>query len=102
MGGSDIISPAIHGSVLISAGDWSGCEWPSSRMNPYREFQTRKPDEMIDFGVLVYRGTFSVAQAAAFGRAQHARDLLRKGRACEALALAREAVAIDPDEVINA
>ncbi|MGA2085421.1 MAG: glycosyltransferase family 39 protein, partial [Terracidiphilus sp.] len=28
LGGSDIVPPEIHGSVLISAGDLSGCEWP--------------------------------------------------------------------------
>jgi 4-amino-4-deoxy-L-arabinose transferase-like glycosyltransferase len=101
LGGSDIVPPVVHGNVLISAGDLSGCEWPSSRMNPYREFQARKPDEMIDYGVMVYRGTFPMAQAAALSRAQRAYALLGKRQAQDALALAREAVAIDPEEVIS-
>ncbi len=56
LGGADIIPTEIHGTVLISAGDLSGCEWPSSAMNPYRDFEHLKPAETIDHGVLVYRG----------------------------------------------
>jgi 4-amino-4-deoxy-L-arabinose transferase-like glycosyltransferase len=100
-GGEDVIPPVIEGNVLISAGDLSGCEWPSGRMNPYREFQSRKPDEMIDYGVLVYRGSFHVEQVAALSRAQHASELLGKGDAAGALAMAREAVAIDPEEITS-
>jgi hypothetical protein len=33
----------IHGTVLLSAGDQSGCEWPSATMNPYRNFNTSNP-----------------------------------------------------------
>jgi 4-amino-4-deoxy-L-arabinose transferase-like glycosyltransferase len=98
-GGEDIIPPVIEGNVLISAGDLSGCEWPSGRMSPYREFQSRKPEEMIDYGVLVYRGSFHVEQIAALSRAQRAYELLSKGDSAGALAMAREAVAIDPEEI---
>lgn len=101
MGGSDVIPASVTGNVLISAGDWSGCEWPGARMNPYREFQSREPDEMIDYAVLVYRGTFSMKQAAALSRAQNANELLAKGQIPQALAMAREAAAIDPEEVIS-
>jgi tetratricopeptide (TPR) repeat protein len=101
LNGSDIIAPAIQGTVFISAGDLSGCEWPSGRMNPYRDFQRLKPDGMIDYGVLVYRGSFQVRQAAALSRAQNASFLLGKGKSAEALALAREAVTIDPEEIIS-
>jgi 4-amino-4-deoxy-L-arabinose transferase-like glycosyltransferase len=101
LGGSDIVPPDIHGTVLISAGDLSGCEWPSAAMNPYRSFQSIKPDESIDYGVLVYRGNFSVNQAAALSRAQQAMQLLVSGKPDRALPLAREAVAIDPADIIS-
>jgi 4-amino-4-deoxy-L-arabinose transferase-like glycosyltransferase len=101
LGGSDIVPPDIHGTVLISAGDLSGCEWPSAAMNPYRSFQSVKPDESIDYGVLVYRGDFSVNQVAALSRAQQAMQLLASGKPDQALPLAREAVAIDPAEIIS-
>ena len=99
LGGSDLVPLVIQGNVFISAGDWSGCEWPSSRVNPYTVFQSLKPGEMIDDSVLVYRGTFRVNQAAALSRAQLAYGLLGAGKPEEALAMAREAVAMDPEGI---
>jgi len=101
LGGADLIPATINGNVLISAGDLSGCEWPTGRMNPYREFQSKEPQEMIDYGVMVYRGTFDVKQVAALSRAINAYQLLWKGDAKGALPLAREAVAIDPTEIMS-
>jgi hypothetical protein len=37
-------------------------------MNPYRSFQTMKPDEEIDYGVQVYRG--DVRMEATGGRSR--------------------------------
>jgi 4-amino-4-deoxy-L-arabinose transferase-like glycosyltransferase len=93
--------PTITGTVLISAGELSGCEWPSGRMSPYRGFQSMKPDEMIDYAVMVYRGTFDMKQAAAMSRAQLAIFALQAGKLQEGLALAREAVAMDPTEITS-
>jgi 4-amino-4-deoxy-L-arabinose transferase-like glycosyltransferase len=101
LGGADVIPPTISGNVLISAGDLSGCEWPSGLMNPYRGFQSVKPAEMIDYGVMVYRGTFAMNQAAALSRAQAAYALLGKGKKPEALAMAREAVDLDTTEIVS-
>ena len=101
LGGADIIPPVIEGNVYISAGDLSGCEWPTEKMNAYRSFQSLKPEAEIDYGVMVYGGSFKVNQAAALSRAQHAYRLMGKGQMAEALALAREAVAIDPEEVAS-
>jgi hypothetical protein len=101
LGGEEIISPVIHGNVLLSAGDLSGCEWPSSRMNPYTVFQPLKPDEQIDYGVMVYRGTFAVPQTAALSRAERAFELLSERHPEEALALAREAVALYPADILS-
>ncbi len=99
LGGSAIVPPVIHGPVFISAGDLSGCEMPSSQFNPYRSFQHRKPVASIDYGVFVYQGTFAVPQAAALSRAQHVGQLLRQHHPNQALALAREAVKIDPTDL---
>ena len=90
----------ITGNVLISAGDLSGCEWPAERMNSFRGFQSLKPVETIDDGVMVYKGTFPMAQAAAQSRAFLAFQSLWKGNAAGALPLAREAVAMDPTEIM--
>jgi 4-amino-4-deoxy-L-arabinose transferase-like glycosyltransferase len=99
VGGADLIPPVVHGYVLISAGDLSGCEFPSGQLNPVRGFQSLRPDEVIDYGVFVYRGTFHMEQAAALSRAQRAGELLRAGKPEEALARARDAVAIDAREI---
>jgi 4-amino-4-deoxy-L-arabinose transferase-like glycosyltransferase len=99
MGGADIIPATIQGNVLISAGDLSGCEWPSSRLNPYTVFQPLQPAESIEYGVLVYRGTFTVNRSAALSRVQNAYPLLRQHKAEEALALVREAAALDPEGI---
>ena len=101
LGGADVIPPTIRGNVLISAGDLSGCEWPSARMSPYGQFQSMQPAEMIDYGVMVYRGIFDVKQAAALSRAINAYHMLWKGDAKGAHSLALEAAAIDPAEIIS-
>jgi 4-amino-4-deoxy-L-arabinose transferase-like glycosyltransferase len=90
------IPAEVNGTVLISAGDLSGCEWPSDGLNPFREFKSRKPDEMIDYGVLVYRGQFDMRTEAAFSRTERAHVLLDENKPQEALVEAEEAVAIRP------
>ena len=101
LGGSDVIPPVIQGNVLIRASDLSGCEWSSDSQNPYRPFQPMKPAETIDYGVMVYSGTFRVNQVAALSRVQNAYELLRAGKAEDALKLAREAALIDPGDVTS-
>jgi hypothetical protein len=101
LGGADVIPPVVSGNVLISAGDLSACEWPTGRMSPYGTFQSMKPTEVIDYGVMVYHGSFDVKQAAALSRAINAFHLMWKGDAKAALPLAREAVAIDPTEIMS-
>jgi hypothetical protein len=99
LGGAEVIPATIQGNVLISAGELSGCEWPSSRLNSYNMFQRLQPAEVIDSSIFVYHGSFHVPQAAALSRAQNAYLLLSKGKNAEALAMAREAVVLDPEEI---
>jgi 4-amino-4-deoxy-L-arabinose transferase-like glycosyltransferase len=99
LGGEEIIPPSIQGTVLISAGDLSGCEWPSGKLNAYRSFQSLRPDEIIDNSVFVYRGTFAMPDASAVARAQRSGELLSQKQPNAALDLAREAAAIAPDNI---
>ncbi|MGB8833384.1 MAG: phospholipid carrier-dependent glycosyltransferase, partial [Candidatus Sulfotelmatobacter sp.] len=62
LGSADVIPPSITGAVVISAGDLSGCEWPSGLVNPYRSFQALHPNVTIDDSVFVYEGTFAVPE----------------------------------------
>jgi hypothetical protein len=101
LGGADIISPRIQGAVLISASDLSGCEWPSGQVNPYRSFQSLHPDLTIDDSVFIYRGTFAVPEISVLSRAQQSHMMLRHNQLGPALILAREAVAIAPDNLFS-
>ena len=101
LGGSELIPPSITGTVLISAGDLSGCEWPSARDNPYRSFQPLHPVSVIDDSVFTYQGTFAIPEVAAISRAQQSLLLLIAKKPEPALVLALEAVAIAPDNLFS-
>lgn len=99
LGGEDLIPPVVTGAILISAGDLSGCEWPSGRLNPYRFFQRIHPTETIDDSVFVYHGRFTMSEASAVASAQLSEALLRKHQPSEALVLAGQAVVVAPDNL---
>jgi Tfp pilus assembly protein PilF len=48
---------------------------------------------------MIYRGRFDVTQAAALSRAQNATEAVGKGDAAGALALADQALALDPSSI---
>jgi hypothetical protein len=98
-GSWEITPPILHGAVIISAGDLSGCEWPSGGVNPYRDFQKLQPAEIIDDSVFVYRGDLHAEKAAAMDRAQAVDALLAQHQPQQALLLARQAVAIVPGDL---
>jgi 4-amino-4-deoxy-L-arabinose transferase-like glycosyltransferase len=100
-GGVGLVPPSVTGAVLISAGDLSGCEWPSGQLNPYRSFQSLHPKLAIDYSVFVYQGTLAIPEVSALASAQQSEALLMKGQPGPALALAREAVATSPDNLIT-
>jgi tetratricopeptide (TPR) repeat protein len=98
-GTPEITPPILHGAVIISAGDLSGCEWPSGGLNPYRDFQKLQPTEVIDDSVFVYRGDLLADKAAALDRAQAAGVLLAQHQPQQALALAKQAVDLVPGDL---
>jgi hypothetical protein len=61
----ETVPTVVHGAVLLSASEVSGEVWPIKEMNPYARFQSTKPDEEIDYGVLVYRGDVPMPDASA-------------------------------------
>jgi hypothetical protein len=98
-GGVGLVPPSITGTVLISAGDLSGCEWPSGQLNPYRSFQSLHPDLTIDDSVFVFQGTLAIPEISTLASAQQSQARLAKGQTGPALALAREAVVTAPDNL---
>jgi 4-amino-4-deoxy-L-arabinose transferase-like glycosyltransferase len=100
-GGVGLVPPSVTGTVLISAGDLSGCEWPSGQLNPYRSFQSRHPDLTINDSVFVYQGTIAIPDISALASAQESAALLSKGQSGPALALARQAVVNASDNLFT-
>jgi hypothetical protein len=99
-GGAEKVPPVIEGTILLSAGDLSGCEWPAASLNPFDAFRGMRPSETIDHAVFVYRGRFDMHQAAALSRTAIATQSLWRGGAATALPLAQEAVALDPSSIM--
>jgi hypothetical protein len=92
----ELVPPVIHGSVLLSAVEVSSLAWPSPEINPYRAFQTIKPAEEIDYGVLVFRGDVHMEEIAAVSRVFIAQTKLDEHKPQEAFELATEAVKLTP------
>jgi Dolichyl-phosphate-mannose-protein mannosyltransferase/Tetratricopeptide repeat len=97
--GKEQVPAVIHGSVLLSAAEIDGSLWPSEELNPYRGFRKMKPDEEIDYGVLVYRGDVPMSDVSGLSRAFLAWDKLDAKQPQEALALAEEAVKLAPEHL---
>jgi len=98
--GKELVPPIIHGTVLLSAAEVDGSLWPSQGMNPYHAFQTLKPDEEIDYSVLVYRGDIHMEAAGGISRAFLAWDKLQAKQPQEALTLAEEGARLAPDQIL--
>ena len=98
--GKELVPPIIHGTVLLSAGEVDGSLWPSQGTNPYHAFQTLKPDEEIDYSVLVYHGDVHMEAAGGLSRAFLAWGKLEAKQPQEALTLAEEGARLAPDQII--
>jgi tetratricopeptide (TPR) repeat protein len=94
--GEQVDAPAtVEGPVLISASVLTGYERGSNILNPYRQFQAMRPSAVIEHGIFVFDGTFSVPMAAALGHVQRARLFYGKKQFDEALKEARTAEDLD-------
>jgi hypothetical protein len=90
------IPPTVQGTVLVSASEASGYFWGPGDMNPYHEFQSRRPDGIIGNSILVFRGTFALPLASAVSHAALASRLLKKKELEPALSEAQTAVTLAP------
>jgi hypothetical protein len=94
------VPPQITGTVFISAGDLNGFELGSSVLNPYESFRALTPSDTIQDGIFVYNGTFAIPLAAALTHTQRAQALLKSGDTAAALAEARQAQQLAPNDVV--
>jgi tetratricopeptide (TPR) repeat protein len=93
------VPPAIDGTVLVSAGNMSGFEFGPGALNPYEQFKTLKPKDVIEYSVFVFEGHFDVPLASSLGHSQKAGWLLEEHKPSEALVEAQQAVALAPNAV---
>jgi 4-amino-4-deoxy-L-arabinose transferase-like glycosyltransferase len=100
-GEPELIPPVVEGAVLLSASDLVATESPDAGMNPYVAFESMKPDEVIDYGIMIFHGRFDMRKAAAQARMQMSLWAMRKHNPAYTLQLAQEAVALDPDLLTN-
>jgi 4-amino-4-deoxy-L-arabinose transferase-like glycosyltransferase len=89
----------ISGTVLISAGDLNGFEFGSRALNPYESFRTLQPNAIIQNGVLVYDGTYSISLASALPYIDRSSDALKAHNIPEAVSQAQQAEQIAPGDV---
>ncbi len=95
------VPAVVHGPVLISYGDLNGYEFGSEKLNPYQDFMARKPDAVIQDGVAVYNGDYSIPMARAIKFVADAWQLREHKDLAGALQSAEAAVGADP-QFINA
>ena len=94
----DIDVPStINGTLLISQGDLNGFEYGTRVRNPYQPLVGRTPDDLIDDGVFVFRGSFYLPDAAAIAPTQRATRALAKGDPATAVEEAHKALALTPN-----
>jgi hypothetical protein len=90
------VPPVIDGTVLISDSDLEGIELGDGSLNPYDGFRALNPAAVIQHGVYVYTGRFSMPLAAALVEAHEAQKLAANGRLEEALKEASDAARLAP------
>jgi hypothetical protein len=87
----------IDGPVLISAGTLSGFEIGPGPLNPYDQFQKLQPTAVIEYGIFVFDGHFSIPLASALAHEQRARNFLAANQIDQAREEAEAAIAVYPD-----
>ncbi len=91
------VPPVISGTVLISDSDLEGIEFGQGALNPYDSFRGVKPTAVIEHGLYMYDGTFSVPLASALWHANNAEWGISDP--ATALQEAQAAVALGPQSV---
>jgi hypothetical protein len=94
-----VVPQRIEGTLLISSLTASGIEWENEELNPYREFLKRRPDDVIDGSILVFRGTFDLPGVAAVQHIANANHLNDQKKFAAARDEAQQGVALMPQSV---
>jgi len=93
------VPPEIDGTVFLSDSDLQGIEYGEGALNPYDSFHFIKPTAIIQHGLFVYDGHFSIPLASALDQAEKADTARYAKHLDDALAHAQQAVALAPRSV---
>jgi hypothetical protein len=88
--------PNVSGTVLISDGELAGVDIPGNE-NPYTQFKSIRPAEVIDRGVYVYQGQFTLGAVAAMEHVRTATYFAKQHDVEGTVREARIAVNLDPN-----
>jgi thioredoxin-like negative regulator of GroEL len=88
--------PKISGTLLISDGVLAGADIPG-RENPYAQFVSVRPAAVIDRGVYVYRGQFTLGTVAALEHIRAAEGFWKQQKVADTIREARTAMNLDPN-----
>ncbi len=88
--------PNVSGTLLISDGVVAGADIPG-KGNPYAGFASVRPAAVIDRGVYVYNGRFTLGAAAALEHVHAAQNFVAQHDASGALREGRIAEKLDPN-----
>ncbi len=94
------IPTSIDGTVFIGEVEHAGFWWGPGKLNPYEQFTTLPPDDVIAGETLVFHGHFDVPVAAALSHLHTADFLERIGKPEQALPELQTALAMNPDSVM--
>jgi 4-amino-4-deoxy-L-arabinose transferase-like glycosyltransferase len=95
----DVTPQTITGPVFLSASEVSGTLWGPGEMNPYLQFQERRPKEKIAGSILVFDGRFDIPLASAITHENKADEFFQHDELELALSEARVAVTLAPKSV---
>ena len=91
------VPPVIGGTILISDSDLAGIEFGDGSLNPYESFRSLKPVAVIQDGIDVYQGKFSIPLASALVDVRTSGQLASAGQPTAALQTAWQAATLAPD-----
>ncbi len=94
------IPDSVDGTIFLDEAEHAGFWWGPGTLNPYQQFVSLRPDDVIAGETLVYHGHFDVHAAAAVSHLHTAEILLRMGKVEQALPELQTAMAMDPNAMM--
>lgn len=91
---------SIDGTIFLDEAEHAGFWWGPGTLNPYQQFTTLPPDDVIAGETLVYHGHFDLPRAAAISHLHAAEILLRMGKFEQGMAELQTAIAMNPDAMV--